>query len=86
MTEQSWTFWVGSFAAVLAIVGVILNNRKKIACFPVWICSNLIICCLHTYAAYHGASGMLPLAVRDLVFLALAVEGLKRWRRIEKEG
>jgi nicotinamide riboside transporter PnuC len=46
-----------------------------IACFYVWMFSNSISLALHLNA------GIYSLAVRDFVFLILAVEGILRWRR-----
>lgn len=66
---------VGTIAALLAITGVVLNNRKLLACFPIWLVSNGLSCGLHIHA------GLMSLAARDLVFMALAVEGWLRWRR-----
>lgn len=76
---SNWTTWAATLAAVLAIAGVVLNNRKLIMCFPLWIVSNAIVCGLHIYAAYGGALGMIPLAVRDAFFFTLAIEGFYRW-------
>ena len=68
---------IGTFAGVLAIVGVMLNNRRLIWCFPVWIVSNALCFGLHVHADLY------PLAVRDAVFTVLSVDGWIRWRRIK---
>lgn len=64
----------GIIATILAVAGVILNNRLNIACFYVWLVSNAITLALHVHV------GLWSLAIRDAIFLALAVEGLMRWK------
>jgi len=66
---------IGTVAGVLAIAGVLCNNRKWIACFPLWIVSNALS------AAIHYQTGLTALLVRDGVFLVLAVAGWRRWRK-----
>jgi len=66
---------VGAISAVLAVAGVLLNNRKMIACFYVWIVSNTISACLHFNAELYS------LLARDVVFILLAFDGFFRWRK-----
>jgi len=66
---------IGGVATVLAIAGVILNNRRLIACFYLWMVSNSLSALLHADA------GMTSLLIRDLAFLALAIEGVWKWRK-----
>lgn len=66
---------MGTIATFLAVTGVILNNRKMIGCFYIWLVSNTITLGIHSY------SGIWSLAARDLIFLVLAVEGLAKWRK-----
>ena len=66
---------LGTIATLLAITGVLLNNRRMIACFYVWMVSNLIT------AGLHCEAGMVSLMVRDVVFFALAIDGAIRWRK-----
>jgi len=66
---------IGIIAAALAIGGVLLNNHRLIACFPVWIVSNFLTGFLHLSA------GLYALFVRDIVFTLLAVHGWRVWRR-----
>jgi len=68
--------WIGAIAGMLAVVGVLLNNRRMIWCFPVWLVSNSLCCGLHVHA------GLWSLAVRDAVFIVLSLEGWFRWRAI----
>lgn len=70
MTLELW----GLLSTALAIAGVILNNRRRRECFYVWIVSNSLTFCVHAWA------GLWSLALRDVVFLVLAFDGLRRWR------
>lgn len=65
----------GIVATVLAVTGVWLNNRKKIACFKIWIFSNLISLIIHIGTATYS------LALRDAIFIGFAIEGIRMWRR-----
>lgn len=69
---------LGSIAMVFAVFGVLLNNRKMIACFYFWFISNGISAWLHYDV------GLNSLLVRDMIFLVLAVEGVWRWRKKKK--
>lgn len=60
-------------ATIIAVAGVILNNRQSPWCFAVWLVSNSLT------AGIHLRSRLWALTVRDLIFLALAVEGWWRW-------
>lgn len=66
---------VGAICAAVSVAGVICNNRKMAVCFWLWMVSNLIS------AALHVQTELYSLSVRDLVFFALAIEGLIIWRR-----
>ena len=64
---------LGVLATVLAVAGVVLNNQRAIACFPLWLGSNAVACYLHARAR------LWTLAVRDVVFFALALQGWWFW-------
>ena len=64
---------IGIIATVLAVVGVLANNRRLRWCFIIWIFSNALSLAIHVDAAIWS------LAVRDAVFLVLAVEGWVKW-------
>jgi len=68
---------LGLVSMVLAVSGVVLNNRKRLGCFWLWMVSNSI-------SAYlHADSHIWSLLIRDVVFTILAVEGLIRWKKIK---
>lgn len=69
---------LGATATVLAVIGVVLNNRRMISCFYIWLVSNAIS------AVIHGSCGIYSLAARDMIFMVLAVEGWIRWSRPTK--
>ncbi len=64
----------GLVATLIAIAGVVLNNHRRRECFYLWLGSNALTLAVHVWA------GIWSLALRDAVFLALAVDGLVRWR------
>lgn len=65
---------IGWVTMVLAVAGVLLNNRRLIWCFPVWMVSNA------ASAGIHLAAGIWSLVARDAVFFVLAIEGWRKWR------
>jgi nicotinamide riboside transporter PnuC len=66
---------IGILATVLAVGGVWLNNRQRIACFKLWIVSNLLS------LGIHCSTGIWTLAIRDAIFVYLAFEGIRLWKR-----
>ena len=68
---------LGIIGTVLAVAGTVLNNQRRRACFYVWIVSNIITLIVHVQA------GIWSLAARDAIFLVLAVDGLRRWRKVD---
>jgi len=63
----------GTISTVLAIVGVLANNRCLRWCFLVWMVSNALSMVIHARARIRS------LTVRDAIFLVLAIEGWIRW-------
>ena len=53
---------IGLICTGLAIIGVILNNRRMIQCFYIWIFSNLLA------AIIHYQTGIYSLLLRDCIF------------------
>lgn len=72
---MSWMGWVGIVSGALAVIGVVMNNRKMRWCFVLWLVSNSSSAWLHVNA------GMWGLAGRDAIFLLLAIEGWVLWSR-----
>jgi len=65
----------GWTATVLAVSGVVLNNRKFIMCFWLWMVSNLLCAHLHAHV------GLWSQYWRDVAFFVLSVEGFYKWRK-----
>ncbi len=63
----------GTIATILAVAGVILNNRKMIGCFYLWIVSNFLSGLIHYDARVWS------LCIRDGIFIILAIEGIWQW-------
>lgn len=66
---------IGLIATILAISGVVLNNYRRVECFGVWLVSNALTLGIHV------SVGVWSLALRDVVFLGLAVHGWRMWRK-----
>jgi len=66
---------IGTTAAILAITGVVLNNRRLRLCFLLWLVSNSLTLIIH------AQTGVWSLAARDAIFLILAVEGWIKWSK-----
>ena len=63
----SWT------ATAIALVGVWMNNRRRRACFVLWLISNALALVIH------AGVGMWAFAARDGAFFALAIHGWWLW-------
>lgn len=70
---------IGIIGTILAVAGVVLNNRLNIACFSLWIVSNTI------FAALHISAGLWSIVVRDVVFTFLAIAGWRQWSKKRKD-
>jgi nicotinamide riboside transporter PnuC len=64
---------LGWIATIIAVAGVVLNNRQSAWCFGFWLVSNSLT------AVIHLRSRLWALTARDLIFLALAVHGWWCW-------
>lgn len=67
--------FIGTIATILAVTGVVLNNRKFRSCFVLFLFSNVLALGIHLNA------GIYSIMVRDAIFIILAVEGWVRWGR-----
>jgi len=70
---------ISAITGIFAVAGVILNNYRMRACFIIWFVSNAASAGIHLY------SGLWSMAVRDLIFLGLAVHGWTCWSRKTNE-
>jgi nicotinamide riboside transporter PnuC len=69
-------YWL---TAVIALLGVVLNIRKRVACFYLWSISNAIL----VYADL--VHGLLPQAILMAVYFVLSLWGIWSWRRPGRE-
>jgi len=81
VTLDRWPELLGWLATTGAVVGVVANNHRLRWCFLVWLCTNAASCLLHVRGLLLGDDAMLAMAVRDGVFLLLAVHGWLMWGR-----
>lgn len=63
----------GIVATILAVIGVLTNNRRLRLCFLFWLVSNALT------AGIHAQAGIWSLVVRDSIFFVLAIEGWFKW-------
>lgn len=71
---MTWPELVSWPVTLVAVAGVLLNNRKVKWCFVLWMFSNA------ASLAVHLATNLYGLAVRDAIFFALAIQGWRLWR------
>ena len=67
--------FLGLISTVLAICGVVFNNRLLRCCFLFWLVSNAIT------AIVHLDLRIWSLFARDVIFFGLAIEGWFRWKK-----
>lgn len=70
---------IGIVATVLAVAGVITNNRRLRLCFLLWLVSNGLTGGIHVHA------GIWSLVARDTIFFVLAIVGWFKWGHIDKK-
>lgn len=59
---------------ILAVVGVLANNRRFRWCFLLWMVSSLIFLAIDLH------TGVISFVLRDAIFFLLAVEGWRKWK------
>jgi nicotinamide riboside transporter PnuC len=64
---------IGIITTILAVAGVLTNNRRLRVCFLLWMISNALTAGIHAYM------GIWSLLVRDAIFFVLAIEGWIKW-------
>jgi nicotinamide mononucleotide transporter len=60
-------------ATVISIVGIILNAKKIIYCWPVWVVSNIL------WIIYFASLDMIPSVVLWIVFTIFNIYGWRQW-------
>lgn len=65
-------------AVSLSILGIILNARKNVWCWAVWILSNIF------WLAYEIPKGEIPSIILWVVFLVMNSYGWYSWKKDEQ--
>lgn len=66
---MTWIF------TIICLTGTVLNCKKNIACFYMWILGNI------AWMLFDISCGLYSRAALDAVQLALAVYGIYEWRK-----
>lgn len=66
---------IGIITTILAVIGVVVNNRRLRVCFLFWLVSNALSGLIHAQASIWS------LVARDAIFFVLAIDGWIRWGR-----
>jgi nicotinamide mononucleotide transporter len=69
---------VGWTATIISIIGIILNARKNILCWPVWLTSNIL------WIIYFIPSMDMPSIILWVVFSMFNVYGWMQWKKDKK--
>ncbi len=72
---MAWWMWL---LAGVSLVGILLNIKKRRACFVVWIFTNVI------WMIVDWQAGLVAQSVVFMAYTGLAVWGLWEWRRKKK--
>jgi nicotinamide riboside transporter PnuC len=65
----------GYLAALISLIGIILNAKKEISCWAVWLVSDVM------WIIYSGIEGDIPSIVLWLLFAVFNVYGWISWRK-----
>ena len=77
---MSWLLILGYLAAVTSLVGIVLNAQKHMACWPIWLVSNVM------WLTYSGIEGDVPSLILWTTFSIFNVYGWIKWRKDKKNG
>jgi len=77
---MNWFELLGIISLIFAIAGSLLNNRKMIVCFPIWMIANLICFGMHLQIIITLGQGW-SLAAKDVAFMYICIDGYFRWRK-----
>lgn len=69
---------LGYIAAVVSATGIILNAKKIMACWPIWIFSNFL------WITYSGIEGDVPSIVLWSLFTLFNIYGWWQWKKDRK--
>lgn len=67
--------WIALF---LSVLGIILNARRKIACWAVWSASNA------AWLVVAIQTNQTPLAIMQVAFIVLNIFGYRSWKKLSR--
>lgn len=71
--------YLGYFATLVSLIGIILNAQKNIWCWPVWLISNA------GWIVYSVLQNDIPQIILWIAFSAFNVYGWIQWRKDRKK-
>jgi len=71
---------LGWIATTISILGIALNARKIMLCWPVWLVSNVL------WVTYFGIMGDKPSIILWVVFSVFNIYGWVMWSKDRKNG
>lgn len=71
--------WLGWVATVISISGIVLNAKKNILCWPIWLMSNA------AWITYFIIKFDPPSLILWIVFTIFNVYGWIQWRKDKKK-
>jgi len=66
---------LGYLAATVSLAGIVLNAQKRMACWPVWLVSNIM------WITYSTIEGDYPSIVLWITFSIFNIYGWWQWRK-----
>jgi len=69
---------LGYIAAFFSFIGIALNAKKIILCWPIWIFSNVL------WIVYSGIQGDIPYIILWILFSIFNVYGWIMWSKNKK--
>lgn len=66
---------LGYAAAAVSLIGIFLNAKKLMACWPIWLVSNVM------WITYSGIEGDVPSIVLWITFSIFNVYGWIKWKQ-----
>lgn len=73
MTDITW------FLTAISLIGTVLNIRKDILCFYIWLIGDILWCALDFHNGTYGGS------LLDFVQVILAVCGIISWKKVNQK-
>jgi nicotinamide riboside transporter PnuC len=67
--------FLGYTAALFSLVGIVFNAQKKMACWPVWLISNIM------WITYSVIEGDMPSILLWITFSIFNIYGWVQWKK-----